>query len=69
MLNESYKISFAIYVLLLFLPHIIPIVLLSSVIPNQCTGCLFIFKRFSDDGYEKWHSFLRAHSFYLDLHM
>ena len=46
-LNESYKISSAIYVSLLFLSHIIPIVLLSSVNPNQCNGCLFIFKFFT----------------------
>ena len=45
-LNESYKMSYAIYVSLLFLPHNIPIVSLSSVNPNQCTGCLFIFKFF-----------------------
>ena len=46
-LNESYKISSAIYASLLFLPHIIPIVLLGIVNPNQCTGCLFIFKFFT----------------------
>ena len=46
-LKESYKISSAIYFSLLYLPHIIPIVLLSSVNPNQCTGCLFIFKFFT----------------------
>ena len=46
-LNESYKTSFAIYVSLQFLPHIIPIVLLSSVNPNRCIGCLFIFKFFT----------------------
>ena len=56
-LNESYKFSSAIYVSLPFLPHIIPIVLLNLVNPNQCTGCIFIFK------------FSRAHSFYLDLHV
>ena len=48
------KISSAIYVLLLFLPHIIPIVLLSSVNPNQCTGWFFIFQ------------LAHVHSFYLD---
>ena len=37
----------AIYVSQLFLPHIIPIVLLGSVNPNKCTGCLFIFKFFT----------------------
>ena len=42
--NEGNKILFAIYVSLLFLPHIIPIVLLSSVNPNQCTGWFFIFQ-------------------------
>ena len=46
-LNESYKISSAIYVALLFLPHIIFIVSLCSANPNQCTGCLFIFKFFT----------------------
>ena len=45
-LNESCKITSAIYVLLLFLPHIIPIVSLSSVNPNQCTGSPFILKFF-----------------------
>ena len=43
-LNEIYTISSAINVSLLFLPHFNPIVLLSSVNPNQCTGCLFTFK-------------------------
>ena len=47
MLNECYKISYAIYVSLLFLPHIITIVLLGPVNPNQCTGCLFIFRFFT----------------------
>ena len=46
-LNEIYKFSSAIYVSLLFLPHIISIVSLSSVNPNQCTGCLIIFKFFT----------------------
>ena len=46
-LNESYNISYAIYVSLLFLPHIIYIFFLGSVNPNQCTGCLFIFRVFT----------------------
>ena len=46
-LNESYKISSAIIVSLLFLTYIIPNVSLSSVNPNQCIGYLFIFKFFT----------------------
>ena len=42
----SHKISFVIYVLLQFLLHIIPIVLLSSVNQNQCTGWFFLFLSF-----------------------
>ena len=47
MFNEGNKISFAIYVSLLFLPQIIPVVLLSSVNPNQCCGWFFIFEFFT----------------------
>ena len=46
MLNESCTISSAIYVSLLFLPHIILIVSLSLVKPNQCPGVFFIFRFF-----------------------
>ena len=45
--NERNKITFAIYVSLLFLPQIIPIVLLSSVNTNQCYGWFLIFQFFT----------------------
>ena len=47
MFNQGNIISFAIYVSILFLPHIIPIVLLCSVNPDQCTGWFFIFQFFT----------------------
>ena len=52
-LNESYKISSAIYVSLLFLSHIIPIVSLSSVTQTSVMA-VFLFSSLS-----------RAHSFSL----